>query len=225
MTKNTRPARTKPSRSASRIRILTAVTGITLAGSAVLVAGAGVAAADTTSNGPVSGTVSIAVRSLTVSISSAAANNCFATEAQWAAWDQNTANGTPFGALLMPNGFCSTSSFQVTNGGVPGHVDVQGSDATGAGGAATGTWSLTGNTPGADQYNLDTVANPGANLYNTTAAATCDQNFDMGGAAQAAGCTATAGQSSTELIGLEGPSSTSGSATQYDYTTTWTAAP
>lgn len=185
-------------------------------------------AAAVASDGPVTGAVTLSpppIRSLAVSVNEADATSCFTSLQAWIDYDTN-GTGTPTSTMPLPNGYCVTPTFTVTNGAAAGHVFAQGSDATGSGGAATGTWSLTGNTPQADQYNLDTIGpsntNPSENSQGTTAG--CDLSFDYASSGTT-GCTASAGQAGSELIGIDGPTTSSGSATTYDYTATWTAVP
>lgn len=181
------------------------------------------------STGNVNGTFSLpasAVRSLTISVSEADATNCFGTELDWAEWYTGAVNTTPSATMPVPNGFCGSPQFTVTNGGMAGHIDLAGSDATGAGGASTGSLSLVTATPGADQYNLYSTAKTGGNVNADplTTSAACDTSFDFA-ASGTADCAAAAGQSGQEGLAVEGPASVTGSATTYDYTATWTAVP
>src|SRR4029077_15895844 len=95
-------------------------------------------------------TITVAVRSITVSPSTATFNTC-------------SLSGTSTGSTLeFPNGLCTTgtSYITITNGAAAGHVDVNGADAIPA---DNGThWTLCGSgssscLPGTDQF--DEVGN------------------------------------------------------------------
>jgi hypothetical protein len=189
----------------------------------------------------VSATVTIGegVRSVTVSTGSETANSCYLTNAAFVTaaeatnFDQEPPAATA-ATLDPPNGFCITPSVTVTNGGTAGQIDVQGSNATPAGG--TGAWTLVqSSAPGTDQYDLNTTAyvlngttaDGAPSQYSTTAAPACDNAFDVGASPSAnavQGCAATANDSSTEFIGIVGPSSAgTDTATSETGTVTWTA--
>lgn len=169
-------------------------------------------------------------RSITVSLTSIALNVCWGSSADWATGKPSTST-----TLTLPNGFCLAggAGVTVTNGAVAGHVAVAGTNATGTNG--TGTWALTGNpailpgglAPASDQFNASTVTGTNAGWHNTDLAttATNDCAFYPGDSSGNSCGTANAGQSIGENLAITGPASSTGTATAYGFTVTWTATP
>jgi len=177
-------------------------------------------------------TINVAVRSVAVAPTSTTFDTC------------RDSLGNPTGsALLFPNGNCNTTgshNVTITNGQAAGHIDVQGADAIPAdnltrwtlcgGSTAFGGSNCTGSsttTPGQDQFR-EYDCNPATPLSgcavgpNLTTTAQCDTAFD-GGAGTA--CTATSGQTVTEILSFVGPASSTDSSTTLTTLWTWTAVP
>lgn len=130
---------------------------------------------------------------------------------------------TPQSPLTFPNGICSPSApVVVTYGATSGHIDVNGADAvpqdsgthwTLCGGSGP-TCTKGGNTPGPDQYVLGTSSS--FILSNTPQ---CDSAFGST-------CLPVAPETpESEQYLLEGPSSSTSSASAFTTTITWTALP
>lgn len=201
----------------------------TLTGLGTLVLAPGVAGASTAlaaaSNGPVSATINVAppaVKSVTVNISSFVYTSC------------SGGSSTP-NALGFPSGICSSPGYQVTNGATPAQIEIQGADATAAGGA---NWTLCsqGRTPagsapapvcpagnpGQNQYEEHVVAvgGPNTNTIELSNTAQCDSTFAPNGSACAA---APANTFSSEASIISGPQSSTNTASSFSTTITYTA--
>lgn len=130
---------------------------------------------------------------------------------------------TPQSPLTFPNGTCIASApVVVTYGTTSGHIDVNGADAVPQ---DSGThWTLCGgsgaactkanNTPGLDQYELGTSSN-----FILTNTPQCDTAFND------TCLPVSPGQPANETYLLEGPSSSTSSASTFTTTITWTALP
>jgi hypothetical protein len=139
----------------------------------------------------------------------------------------NCTGGTSSAQLSIPNGTCYVGQFQgtvveggitITNGTAPAQIDVNGAAAAPSDGG-TG-WSLSTNGPGTNAYveGIESSASQMPTLIGTTPA--CDNAFgDMGGL----GCSASPGQSASEILVLDAPSSSTATASSFTITTTWTA--
>jgi hypothetical protein len=191
-------------------------------------------------SGSATGTVTLgaAVRSVTVSAGTLTANKCYGGILEYGLYVPKSTGPiepTPDSATMtLPNGFCVTGDITITNGPVAGEIDVAGSPASGTGG--TGGWALVQNrTPGQDQYELSALIPPQrpvppsttgspASAQPTSAAGACDLSFDFF-AHRTVSCAATAGQVGHEELGVVGPSASTGTATSYIFTATWTAVP
>jgi hypothetical protein len=170
----------------------------------------------------VTATINFGLRSVTVSPPTLVYGNC------------TDANGKATGNSLVAGGACSTggTTLTITNGPLAGTIDVQGSDAIPAdngthwtlcspngGAACTGT----GQAPGVDQFRESMVLLPPLTL-DLQASPQCDIAFAVIGVS--GNCTAQPNQvSTTEQLGLRGPSSSTDSSTSFTTTITWTAAP
>jgi hypothetical protein len=162
--------------------------------------------ADTT--GSSTGSVSLSVRSVTVSPTVFIFNGCVDSS-------QNPANG-----LVVPMGECISPSLTVTNGGTPGHINVH---ATNFAGSAGGTWTISDAFPtGTDQANLELRAAIGTYPVSTTDR--CDKAWSLAQNPQDP-CVAQAGQSVTEAPLVRAPSSSTSSSPSYSTTITWSALP
>ena len=130
--------------------------------------------------------------------------------------------------LAFPHGECiSPSPPTITNGGVAGHIYVS---TTGITPSDNGTpWTICSclGAPGPDQANVFTTPN----LTSSTRAYVgthplCDTAFaPHGGAMQTGSCQAAPFQSATEYLLLDGPSSSTDTATTWSFDVTWTAMP
>jgi len=171
------------------------------------------------------GTITVAVRSVTVSPSSIAFGSCVTN-------DGLTSTGS---ALTFPNGGCQAINITITNGTAPGHIDITGADAIpadsgthwtlcGAVAAAGGATCANGQfTPGVDQFfeegHSSNTSAPSPPLSTTPQ---CDLAFANSGGAS---CSATSGQVGSEYLSLEGPSSSTDNSTSFTTIWTWTAVP
>jgi len=194
-----------------RLRLLSAGAAVAavLVGSAL--SASAVAASDT---GSVSETISVGVRSLTVSPGSI--SECTA--------------GAP---MTFPNGACISAGVSITNGAAGGHVDINGANAEPADGGypwtlcgpgLTATCSGSGGLPGQDQYRQQTLgASSVAGPYFGNAPI-CDTAFD-GTVSGTADCTSTPGQVGNETVEVWGPSSSTDQSSTFTSSITWTAAP
>lgn len=205
--------------------LITIATGLCFAASLAPVSPAS-AGTSGTANGTV--TMAAAIRSITVSAANPLPlNNCWTA---FSAWSSATpAEPAPGTAMPVPNGFCISglheNSVTITNGPVPGHIDVQAGNATGNAG---GSLTLVTSQPGTGQYALATYGPSGAGAaFNNGQAAvgtqvssslTCDTSF------AASQCSAAANQVGTEDLGMVGPLTQPADAS-FTFTTTWTAVP
>jgi hypothetical protein len=184
---------------------------LALAGLAALaVAAVPVGSALAATSGSVSETITVAVRSVTVSPSSASL----------------CSSASP---LTFPNGRCQTSNITITNGSAAGHIDVNGADAIPA---DSGThWTLCagtvaptcsgGGNAGQDQYRENTFNNSNTSIRpDLTNTPQCDTSFAPGSA-----CAAAAGQSTKEFIAMTGPSASTDTSSTFTSSVTWTAVP
>jgi hypothetical protein len=202
-------------KSLSRRRYLTIAAAAIVAMVGVC-AGSALAASPT---GTVQETISIGVRSVTVTPNSIAM--CPSVE-----------------PLTFPNGICYGPPVTITNGPAAGHIDVNGADAVPSDDSGS-RWSLcticgtcTGvqpppdcSVPGQDQYEENSelfVAgefHPGPQL---TDAAQCDSAFDE---PAAFACTASPAQVATEPMAISGPTSSTDPSPTFTTSVTWTAVP
>jgi hypothetical protein len=203
---------------ALRRRVIVALAAAALAASA-----AGPAWAQTTSGGTTA-FIPVAqppVRSITVSPGTVTYTNC-------------TGGNSTATQLGFPNGTCTVASpaITVTNGPAPGHIDVNGANATPADGGTH--WALCGpnagepacaappDIPGADQFSEDTISPSGTGVILTTTPS-CDGAFNSTNAAD--NCAASAGHSTGEGLFVRGPSSSTDTSANFSTTVTWTAVP
>jgi hypothetical protein len=186
--------------------------------------------ASAATSGSNSATVSIAptapppVRSITVSPTTAAFGECVTSN--------GTSTTTP-SELPFPNGECQVGDaistgvvggITITNGTVPGHIDVNGQTATpsDAGGTPWVIAPTSAANPGVDQF-FEFGLGSQNNGENIATAPTCDTAFNVVGTA--GDCSASAGQASNEVLVIEGPSSSTDQNGPFTITTTWTAVP
>lgn len=185
--------------------------------------------AGASSSGTDSATVNLApppVRSVTVSPTTASFGGCTGPSGTGSSVDPSE--------LEFPNGLCfvgsssptGTTGVTITNGAAPGHIDVNGQDATPADGGTS--WALiTTGTPGADQFreatNGSQFPSVPSNEVIVPTIPVCDTGFTV--TSGNGDCTATANQLSTELLVLEGPSASSDQNGPFTVVTTWTAVP
>lgn len=157
------------------------------------------------------------VRSVTVSPATTTFDSC------------KTAAGVSSGGVMTPpDGSCATSGgddVTITNGPSFGHIDVAGADAVPAdggvhwnlcGGAGTACSGASG-APGVDQFSLSDTAGGHASPV-LTGTPQCDTGFS-------ADCSASAGQSATETLDLEGPATSTDNSGSFSMVLTWTAVP
>jgi hypothetical protein len=223
-----------------RKRVLAAVAASAMCAAASI---GGTATAQT--SGGANGTVAYTtpVRSITVSAANPLPlNNCWASAADWNAATDGAA--APGSSLLSTgsNGYCTSglnqSSVTITNGSAAGHVNVQGTNASAASG--TGSWSLVATAPAVDQFGLETLGlipnetgfahASQVTASQVTTSPTCDSaingpGISPTGTQSADYCAVTSNQIAHEDLGLLGPTSSTGSATAYNFTLTWTAVP
>jgi hypothetical protein len=176
---------------------------------AAAVAAVPVGSALAASSGSVAETITVAVRSVTVSPTSVAMCSSSAP-------------------LTFPNGTCRASGITITNGSASGHIDVQGANAVPSDngtnwtpcGSSAGTSCTGTNGPGQDQYAtiVNSIGPSGTILSNSPE---CDYGFD----GSTSGCTAASGQSATENINVTGPSASTDSSPTFTSSVTWTAVP
>jgi hypothetical protein len=153
-------------------------------------------------------TIPIAVLSITISPATSTFGTC------------SQGNSTPTG-LGFPNGSCfapgDLTGITITNTGPAGHIFVQGGDAVPSDGGTH--WTLTGSTPGRDQYLLSTAGVPGNNGgVLLTTSPQCDQ------AVTGTTCAAGAGASFKEQLDLVGPSVSTDPSPSFSTQVTWTVA-
>lgn len=195
----------RPARSPRAMKpLVLALTGLFLA---LVVVGAGrVTPAAASGTGAVTATINVGSQVLSLTVSPSAISFC-----------------TPGSPLTFPNGTCLASSpIAVTYGSTSGHIDVNGADAVpqdngthwtlcGGGGAAC---TKSTNTPGLDQYELGT-----SSTFILTNTPQCDTAFN------ATCLPVSPGQTVNETYLLEGPASSTSSASTFTTTMTWTALP
>jgi hypothetical protein len=150
-----------------------------------------------------------------------------------------TSNGTASSSpseLPFPNGECEVGAptttgviggITITNGTVPGHIDVNGQPATPADAGTPWTLGTTAGAPGVNQFLELAEGNQSATNPNNSAdvgtAPSCDTAFNTVGTA--GDCSASAGQASNEALAIAGPSSSTDQNGPFTITTTWTAVP
>jgi hypothetical protein len=126
-----------------------------------------------------------------------------------------------------------TGGITITNGNTAGHIDVNGQNAIPADMGGT-PWAIENTVnPGVDQFLEDTLGSQsngvGSNNTSLSTAPVCDTAFNVvgvGSPVQPVGdCSATAGQSSNEVLNMVGPSSSTDQNGPFTVTTTWTAVP
>jgi len=181
-------------------------------------------------SGGVNVTVNTAVRSISVTPSSATYGDC---------------SGGSADALNFPNGECRAPSSQVVpasitvaNGPVSGHVNVTGASFFGLDMDTNSQWQLCNtidNGLGGNPGCTGASGVPGQNQAHESAvhAANTLSQIALGTAAQCdnafvgdnSGCTASANQSEQEYLSLVGPSSTTNPTSTFSTTVTWTAVP
>jgi hypothetical protein len=192
-----------------------------LLGALAMVGLVGVPPANASTDGGTTATVTVAVRSITVSPSTTAFDTC-------------SGQGT-LHVITFPDAVCTTSGSHdvtITNGTAPGHIDVFGADAIPA---DNGThWTLCTMTaspplctgpsgaPGPDQFNeidqnASTINVNGPSL-TTASPGQCDTGFSSG-------CVAGSSQQVSEDLQLEGPSSSTDASATFTTVWTWTAVP
>jgi hypothetical protein len=185
-------------------------------------------AATTGSNSSTVGLLPPPVRSITVSPTTGAFGECSGP---------NSSGSSPVPSeIAFPNGSCQigdllggggvTGGITITNGTEAGHIDVSGQSATPA--DAGTPWTLeAGSLPGVDQFDEATIGGQiqtvATNSSSVQTVPLCDQGFTVFGLAGS--CTASANQSSNELLGITGPSSSTDQNGPFSITTTWTAVP
>jgi hypothetical protein len=172
-----------------------------------------------TPNATVQQTIYVAVRSVTVSPNSVSMCSADAP-------------------LTFPNGDCYLplgSGITITNGGVGGHIDVQGASAQPADGGQD--WTLcggvvpcTGNgSPGVDQFTefgQGTKPFIGGGDVTFTTSPQCDMAFDNSPyGVGSPGCMTTPGQEAVEYTDLVGPSSSTDQSQSFTTSVTWMAVP
>ncbi|HVN51518.1 MAG TPA: hypothetical protein VMT43_08805 [Acidimicrobiales bacterium] len=177
------------------------------------------------------GTVAVsqtAVTSISVSPITFDYSSCFA----------HGGGGSPSDTVQFPNGDCLSpdGAVTITNGSSPGSVyivasDFQPSDGTGnpwtlcAGSAAAPSLGVAVCTnaglEGVDQVGIWNQTGPlgsgGLGPFSLGKTAACDKAFD------GSGCSATAGQSASEMLGMEAPSSSTDLSPSFSNTVTWIA--
>ena len=167
-------------------------------------------------NGTATGTVTIAVRSVSVSPDTFSYDNCTSSSGQT-------------DGLVIPNGTCSTAqnALTVTNGSVPAEIEVGASNFVPADngmpwqiciGVAPHVCTGTSFAPGADQAKVSTFVPVGTHLYLDNAPA-CDR-FMNGQCGEAA-----AGVSGQEGVEVVGPLSSTDQSPTFSNTITWIAVP
>jgi hypothetical protein len=186
-------------------------------------------AATTGSNTATVGILPPAVRSITVSPGTGAFGECSGP---------NTSGSSPIPSdLAFPNGACQlgdllgsggvSGGITITNGTVAGHIDVNGQSATPADAGTPWTLESTSATPGVNQFQESTIGGQVLTVATNGApvdtAPVCDQGFTVVGTVGS--CSASAGQSSNEILGITGPSSSTDQNGPFTITTTWTAVP
>jgi hypothetical protein len=136
--------------------------------------------------------------------------------------------------LEFPNGICTVGSVgptsatgvTITNGTAPSHIDVNGQSATPSDSGQSWSLVVTG-TPGTDQFreatNGSQFATVPSNEVIVPSIPVCDTGFTVTGGS--GDCAAASGQTSTESLVLEGPSSSTDQNGPFTVTTTWTAVP
>jgi hypothetical protein len=201
-------------------RMLLLVRATTLALAPVVLATSPAYAGSTATN---TATLPIAVRSLAVTPATAAFGNCTIS----------TGGGTVTATtgLVIPGGSCSIGTVTgpttkngilITNGGVPGHIDVSGGPAVPIDGGSN--WAL-GSSAASNTY-VEKTEDDISGLVVTSAVATtptCDGAFAARGSTPS--CSAAAGQTGVEALLVEAPSSSTDSSSSFTITTTWTAVP
>jgi hypothetical protein len=186
-------------------RVAAALAG-SLAAAVLIPAGLATAA----SSGTVDETINVGVLSVTVSTS--AVTLC--------------SSASP---LTFPNGTCESPNITITNGTTPANIEVSGADAVPSDGGTE--WTLCqvlkvsgptpcdgSDNPGADQYSEFTQG--GGPQLDGPGSPQCDTAFDP---SPTPGCSASAGQSASESIGLTGPSSSTDPSSTFKSSVTWTA--
>ncbi len=177
------------------------------------------------------------IRSVTVSTSQQDFSNC-----RFGDPHQNT--GSQPGRLGYPNGVCwiglpspplANFPIKITNTGIASDIFVNGASATSVNpDGSTAQWSLCNvgddpavdcngpnGRPGTDQYLLENFDPSGRmNASGLTDTPACDHEFGASG-----NCSTVQGTSHTEGLELTGPSTSTGTATRWTVTITWTPVP
>jgi len=164
--------------------------------------------------GSVSATVNIAVISLTVSPGALTLGTC----------SGGNSTATQLG---FPNGQCQGGPATITNTGAASHISLEGTNAVPFDNGTqwklcpAGPLTLNGITlptcapsPGQDQFTMAVQGSQTQYVFPTSA---LDGNFGAGSGA------ATAGQSVTEAVALQGPSSSTDQSNSFTATITWIA--
>ena len=171
----------------------------------------------------VSATITIGIRSLSVSPSSVTL--C-----------------SPTGPLTSPNGFCESPFITITNGPMAGHIDVAGANAAPSDQSGN-DWALCapyagsitctgppfagGNTlplPGADQYSESAgqiAPNGGAYGVTLTTFPVCDASWNP----PTFSCAVSARQAANEYLAIQGPATSTDQSPTFTSSVTWTAIP
>jgi hypothetical protein len=169
-------------------------------------------------------TLPIAIRSLTVTPATATFGDCDVPIGA-------TTNVTPTTGLVIPGGSCYVGHFSgsavvqgitITNGGVPGHIDINGGAAVPSDGGTD--WAL-GAAAGANTYTELNRQVIGEIPVAITASPTCDSVFDTPAKASPTGCLVISGSTTTEQLIVDAPRSSTDTSSSFTITTTWTAVP
>jgi hypothetical protein len=210
-----------------------------VAASAVCVAASiGGAASAQTNSGTTNGTFTLSgtqLRSIVVTPATVTADSCYTNFNAW--FNNGNPPPAPSGTTMGPLGFCLTQAVTITNGPVGGHIWVGGTNAAGTNG--TGTWTLQTGAPTQDTYTLGTfipakiITGAGGQTFllpehgfNMTTSAACDTTYDASAGTapvNAPDCAATANQAVTEYLGTQGAQTSTGTATIFGFSATWTA--
>jgi hypothetical protein len=172
-------------------------------------AGTPAASADGSGTVTVSVAVNVPVRSLTVSTTSLALDQC-----------KLTSGGTSTGSTLqIPGGYCSSSDpVTITLGSAPSVVDIAMSNVVPSDGGQPWTLCLGACTsgsyaqPGPDEATMVYGNSP----YDPTSAV-CDPDFNN--------CQPVSSVSESEELGVFGPTQSTDQSAAFSQTTTWTAVP
>ncbi len=131
--------------------------------------------------------------------------------------------------LTIPDGICTLSRggggqdyVRITNGPVPGHINVNGGEAVPTSGEGSG-WAL-GTSAGPDVYTEKSADHDGEALlpFSLTASPSCDGSIHP---AVADLCAVAADEENDELVQIGAPTSSTATASNLTVTTTWTAVP